>query len=392
MNKRTQIALYTVIGICLFYFLIRAIVPGILDRRYNTVQSEAPYDVSSRAMSLYKSLDFVADLHCDVLLWDRNILDRHNHGHVDVPRLIEANVALQAFTIVSKTPRNLNYQRNDDDSDDVTLLNIVQGRPYSTIFSLKKRALDQSARLYTFAQNSGKKLRFIKSAAELDQYLKDRSENRSITAGFLGAEGAHIFEGDLQAIDDLYAEGLRMVGPVHFFDNELGGSAHGINKGGLTKFGREAIRHMQQLGIIIDLSHASTAMINEILAISTKPLIVSHTGVKGTCDNNRNLSDAHLRGIAAGGGLIGIAVFEQAVCGLDAMATARAIKHTVDLVGIDYVGLGSDFDGAVRAHFDVTGLPLIVDALLQLQFSEEDIKKIMGDNVKAFLLRNLPSQ
>ena len=142
--------------------------------------------------------------------------------------------------------------------------------------------------------------------------------------------------------------------------------------------------------MIVDLSHSSPRLIDDVLAISTRPIIVSHTGVKGTCDNVRNLSDKHLLGIAANGGLIGIAFFEPAVCGTDAAATAKAIKYTVDLIGIDHVALGSDFDGAFTMHFDVTGLPLLVEALLALDFNEEEIALIMGDNIKDFLLKNLP--
>ena len=85
-------------------------------------------------------------------------------------------------------------------------------------------------------------------------------------------------------------------------------------------------------------------------------------------------------------------MFEPAVCGTDAKSTALAIKYTVDLIGINHVALGSDFDGAITMHFDVTGLPLIVDELLKLNFNETEIAQIMGDNVKNFLLKNLPAR
>ncbi|MDE9553843.1 membrane dipeptidase, partial [Xenorhabdus bovienii] len=91
-----------------------------------------------------------------------------------------------------------------------------------------------------------------------------------------------------------------------FFDTELGGSAHGIEKGGLTAAGADMVRRMEEKSMIIDLAHASTRTIDDILAIATRPVVVSHTGVKGTCDNIRNLSDDQLRRIAAMGGLIGI--------------------------------------------------------------------------------------
>ncbi|VAW28193.1 hypothetical protein MNBD_BACTEROID06-1701, partial [hydrothermal vent metagenome] len=135
---------------------------------------------------------------------------------------------------------------------------------------------------------------------------------------------------------------------------------------------------------------ASPALIKDVLKLATRPVLVSHTGVKGTCNNLRNLSDAHIKGIAANGGLIGIAVFEAAVCGTNAAATAKAIKYTTNLVGVKHVGLGTDFDGAIPAHFDVTGFPLLVDELLKLGYSNSDIAAIMGGNIRDFMLKNLP--
>ena len=177
---------------------------------------------------------------------------------------------------------------------------------------------------------------------------------------------------------------------THFFDNELGGSAHGIEKGGLTDFGKRAVERMEELGIIIDLAHASPKLFADVMAMVKRPVVVSHTGVKGTCNNIRNLSDEQLRQVAARGGLVGIALFNGATCGSDAKAQARAIAHAVDVAGVDHVALGSDWDGAVKAHYDVTGLPMLVDELLRLGFTEGDIRKIMGENVKAFMRRNLP--
>ena len=111
--------------------------------------------------------------------------------------------------------------------------------------------------------------------------------------------------------------------------------------------------------------------------------------MKATCDNSRNLGDAQLRGIAHAGGVIGIAYFEVAVCGKDAAAIARAIRHTADTVSVDAVALGSDFDGAVVAPFDTTGLGLLIDALFQAGFTDDDIAKVMGGNALRILLSSL---
>ena len=127
-------------------------------------------------------------------------------------------------------------------------------------------------------------------------------------------------------------------------------------------------------------------------ALAAEPVVVSHTGVKGTCDNIRNLSDIQIREVAGTGGVIGIGYWDTAVCGSDAAAIARAIRYTIDLVGIDAVALGSDFDGAIAAPFDTTGYAVLVDALLQAGFREGDIAKIMGENVARVLAAVLPGE
>jgi len=387
MQKITRVFTYIVAIVLVLYLATIFIVPPIVDKKFNTSTLSAPYHVAEKAQNLYDSLPFIADLHCDALLWKRNLQNRHDYGHVDIPRMLEARMSLQAFTIVSKTPKNMNFDNNTGETDNITTVYIVEGRPIKSWFSLKERALVQCQQLYSYESES---FRVITSSSALEKYINDKKTNKNITAGFLGVEGMQVLEGDIKNVDVMYEAGIRMMAPVHFFDNKLGGSAHGVSKGGLTEFGKAVIKRMEEKQMIVDLAHAAPKLIDDVLAIATRPVLVSHTGVKGTCDNIRNLSDAHLRGIAATGGLVGIALFEPAVCGTDAMATARAIKYTVDLIGIDHVALGSDFDGAYIMHFDVTGLPLIVQALLDLKFTDKEIAKIMGGNTRDFILKNFP--
>ena len=169
----------------------------------------------------------------------------------------------------------------------------------------------------------------------------------------------------------------------------MGGSAAGVAKHGLTEEGRRMVREMESRRMIVDLAHASEATIDDVLALATRPVLVSHTGVRGTCDNPRNLSDQHLQAIADGGGLIGIGFFEIAICG-STEAIAAAIVHTKNLVGVDHVALGSDFDGAVHTPFDAAGMPHLTDALLRAGLTDEEVRKIMGENTIRFLLDNLP--
>ena len=147
---------------------------------------------------------------------------------------------------------------------------------------------------------------------------------------------------------------------------------------------------MQELGVAIDLAHASPATIDDVLDLAWKPVVVSHTGVKATCAGPRNLSDTHIRRIAAGGGVIGIAFFRGAVCGTSPGHIARAMRHVRDLVGPAHVALGSDFDGTTANEFDTTGLARLIDALLVEGFSEPEIRALAGENALRVLRATLP--
>lgn len=384
MMKKIGLALLAIIA--LGAVVLFGYIPGYTDKSMNTVTLKT----AAARKPVYDSLPFIADLHCDMLLWDRDFLDEHDYGHVDLPRMVKANMAFQVFTIVSKTPKGINIEKNDDKTDQITLLSVAQLRPVKTWFSLKQRALNQCKDLYRFAEASKGKFRVVSSRAEMIQFIQDRASDPALAAGMLGIEGAHCLEGDVNNLVDFYNAGVRYIGLAHFFDNEWAGSAHGINKGGLTTAGKELIRKMDSLHIIIDLAHSSRETIDDIFKSTTGPLLVSHTGVKGVCDNQRNLTDEHLLEIGRRQGLVGIGLWETAVCGTDAAATARSIRYVADKIGVDKVALGSDFDGAIHAPFDATGLPLIAEALHAEGFDNHSIGLIMGGNIRDFLLRNLP--
>lgn len=375
-----------IILLAAFVFFIFA--PSYIDKKTNVVTLVIK---NPEKVPWYDSIPFIADLHCDALLWNRDNLKRHQYGHVDIPRMQEANMAFQVFTIVSKAPRGLNIEKNDDKTDQISLLSFAQLRNPEDWFSVKKRALHQTEALFKTAKKSNGNFRVITSKASLQAFIQDRSIHPTITAGMLGIEGAHCLNSEIENLKEFYNAGVRYIGLTHFFDNAWAGSKHGIQKGGLTEKGKLLIRSMDSLHIIIDLAHSSTKTIDDIFALTNSPVIISHTGIRGVCDNNRNLSDAHLIEIGKRNGLVGIGLWETAVCGTDAAATAKSIRYVADKIGIDKVALGSDFDGAIGTHFDVTGLPLIVNALLKEGFNKEDIYKIMGGNIRDFLLKNLPS-
>jgi microsomal dipeptidase-like Zn-dependent dipeptidase len=387
MMKKALIvlALLVLSGLAVFFL----VVPDEVGKRMNATLTSPPYEASEKARELHRKL-IIADLHADSLLWGRDLTRRAAWGHVDIPRLIEGNVALQAFTVVTKTPMGLNIERNSDRSDNILLLAIAQRWPVATLRSLKERAIYQAARLQQMADRSSGKLTVLKTASDLDLFLDRRQREQGIVGGILGIEGAHALDGKLENVDALFDAGFRMMSPTHFFDNQVGGSAHGLAKGGLTPLGRDVVRRMEAKGMLVDLAHASAKTINDVLSIATRPVVVSHTGVRGTCDNNRNLSDAQLRNIAQKGGVIGIGYWDTAVCGTDASAIARAIRYAVDTVGVDHVGLGSDYDGAIAAPFDTSGVVEITGALMKENFTEEEIGKIMGGNVVRLWQTSLP--
>jgi microsomal dipeptidase-like Zn-dependent dipeptidase len=294
------------------------------------------------------------------------------------------------FTIVSKSPAGQNMKSNSEDAfDNISALIIAKGESPSNWYSLINRTLSQSKDLADFVEEENGKVILIKSKSDLEKLIIARKSDKSVIGAMLGIEGAHALEGDIENLDLVYAAGVRMIGPTHFFDNELGGSAHGENLGGLTDFGKKVIRKMNELGIFIDLAHCSPAIVEDVLNMSTKPVMVSHTGVRAVLDSQRNLSDDQIKKIAANEGIIGIAFFDMAVGEPELPNIIASIRHIRNLVGIQHISLGSDYDGSVADPFDITGLPLIVDGLIQDGFTKEEIRAVMGENVNQFMLKNL---
>lgn len=369
--------------------LFFTLAPGIVEKSRNQVTPHAPYEISAKAAALHGKL-VIGDLHADSLLWARDLTERGSRGHMDLPRLAEGNVALQVFGVVSAVPGNQNYDENSLDSDSITSLAIAQLWPLSTWGSLYQRALYQGRKLHDIAQRSDGALRVIRSRSDAESVLTARADGQAVTGGILSFEGAQVLEGDVANIKRLYDAGYRVMGLQHFFDNELGGSLHGVSKAGLTPFGREAVREMARLGVIIDLAHASEAVVSDVLGMRVKRLIVSHTGIRGNCDTPRNISDALMKKIAAQGGLIGIGFWDAAACDISPEGVVRSIRAAIALVGVDHVALGSDFDGATTTAFDASELAVLTDEMLKAGFREIEIRLVMGGNLAGFFLQNLP--
>lgn len=369
------------LGLGLFLWL----APAYVDDAFNSPLDHAPYAVSAEAAEVFDSLPGVADLHADALLWKRDLSRENRRGQLDIPRLASGKVGLQVFGVVTKSPRGQNYEANSADTDNITLLSMAQLWPPRTWFSLKERALYQSQKLQRFADGSGGALVFVRGRQALDTVVAPRAARQSVTAGFLGLEGAHALEGELANLDALYEAGFRMFGLAHFFDNAVAGSVHGLEKYGLTELGRQVVQRAQALGIILDLAHASHAAIADTLALASQPLVFSHGGVKGVCNTNRNLTDDEIRGIAETGGLIGLGAWDAAACGTTPAGLAKAMAYVKALVGPEHVALGTDFDGAVKSSYGVTEYDAVVDALLKEGFSAAEVEAAMiGNALRVF--------
>lgn len=370
---------------------MRLIAPPLLESSLNRQIFFPGLEISDATRAFHQDM-LIMDWHSDTLLWDRDLLALAERGHADVPRLQVAGFDLMMFTTVTKSPRGQNIGENTGDTDNITPLVIVQGWPMRTWGSLLERALYQAERLDTAVQQSKGKLAWVRNKTELAIHLQNRlagSAPHSIGA-LLGSEGAHPLQGDIRNIDRMYDVGYRMMGITHFFDNELAGSLHGVSKKGLSDFGREAIKRFDELEMIVDLAHVSEVAAYEILELSPRAPVVSHTGFKGHCDTARNFTDDLMKAIAAKGGLIAVGFWQEAICTPTPQGIASAIDYGIKLVGEDHVVIGSDWDGSTES-ITAPDFPLITQALQDLGYDESTIRKVMGENSVQFLQRWLPS-
>ena len=384
-----------IIGLALLVILLlvsgRIFLPSWLDKQMNPVSDHLPFVVSDKARDLHKTL-LIGDWHSDSALWNRNLSKTYDYGHEDIPRMQKGNIALQMFTTVTKSPSGQNYDSNETASrDNITSLAIVQGWPIKTWSSLTERAIFQAEKIRDLSLRDSKNLMLIESQSDLKQFMIKRELNPTLIGALIGTEGSHALDGDLNNIERLYNKGFRMMSLHHFFDNKLGGSLHGITGQGLTDFGRQSIVEMLRLNIIIDVSHSSENVVKDVLDITNRPIVVSHTGFNGHCESPRNISDGLMQSIAKKGGLIGVGFWDGAVCDNTPKSVAEAIVYGIELIGVDHVALGSDFDGAITPGFDSSELVAITHELLELGLSDFQIRKVMGGNMFAFLQQNLPT-
>ena len=389
---------FPVLGICV---ALLACWYWLLDRMANRVVPGNDQPIDDETASFHDGC-FIADLHADICLWRRDLMRRNCRGHVDFPRLRKGNVALQFVTVPTKLVVSSRFPRLFP--ADLFFWGALMSLQHpDTWFSAPARVRLQLRRLARWVAASQGKIEMVCSRGELDALKERRQRNEDVIGVMLGLAGAHVLRGGLD-VAWLAARGFRVVGITHFNDTRFGDSAHGVRRGGLKPAGRELARQLEMHSITIDLAHSCAALIEDILEMHregelNRPLLVSHTGIKGVHDHRRNISDAQAVAIAATGGLIGITLFAPGLPRAELKALAESIAYLVRLLddagqeGARHVAIGSDFDGAVRTVVDAAGWPRITAELLKPGYglSREQVKLIIGGNIRDFFAQNLPA-
>lgn len=300
----------------------------------------------------------IIDMHCDSVLeafqGNRQLTDRAQIGHFDFPRMQSAGVKIQFFALFP----------------DITAL-----------LSPLKQVLILGDYFWEQYEKSQKMMQIITSPQSLLQVLDSEKSGALLTV-----EGGEALEGELRLLRVLYRMGVRSLCLTWNNRNEI---ADGVGEmqtgGGLTLFGREVVREMNKIGMIIDVSHLAENGFWDVLELSQTPVIASHSNSQTVWDHPRNLTDEQIKGIAQNKGVIGLNFVADFLgergCGLEQLW--RHIDHICDLVGDDYLGFGSDFDGTddlLAGIDDVTIYPELISYLKKKNYKDTTIRKICGDN------------
>jgi microsomal dipeptidase-like Zn-dependent dipeptidase len=318
---------------------------------------------SEEALRIHREA-IVIDLHTDSLLWPRDLNRAGQGGHVDFPRMRQGGLDVVAFTIVTRFYAVMGLKALHD------------LWPPRTWFSPEARHLHQIERMNGFLEASGGKARLTATP----EAIRDNHQ-QGILSVFHGIEGAHAFGTDVSKVRRAARAGVVFIGPVHLSDNEYGGTCTGDANEALTELGRTLIEEMNKEGVLLDLAHASPKTFNEAIELTAFPPLVSHAGASAVFDTWRNLSDEQIRAVADRGGVIGIMYGPPGLSKPDLREAVDHLEHIIHVGGEDAAGLGSDFDGFIEAPIDATGLVQLTELMLQKGWTEDRIKKVLGENV-----------
>ncbi len=335
----------------------------------------AETSLDNRAMILHRQA-LVVDMHCDSIL--RHIegkedISKKTRGHLDLPKMLKGGLKAQVFAIFPDPKK------------------------------VKPNEFDR------FVLNATKKIKEIcrENSGKLCLALSPSGLERIVRSGrigvIIGVEGGHALEGDLSRIEGWFWAGVRLLTITWCNSNELGDASWDKNKPhcGLSPLGKKAIRVMNRLGMMIDVSHSAERTFYQILEQTRAPVLASHSGVYALRRHNRNLKKAQLRALAENHGVMGQVFLPSFLNHQPEKASIKdvldSIDYVVQQVGPDYVGLGSDFDGfseRLRELEDATCLPKITAGLIARGYPEIDVKKILGLNFlrvwkKVWQVRNI---
>jgi membrane dipeptidase len=308
---------------------------------------------------------FVIDLHNDVMevIYGSNfayqLAARHPTSHTDIPRLRDGGVDAQIFSI---------------------WINPNSYAP-SMYYSTAAKFIDTMKAQFSRNPND---VTLVTRAGAIDTAFTQKK-----IAGILVVEGGHCIEDNLEKLRAFYQAGVRVMTITWKNSTSWAISDQDSRAGttGLNDFGKQVIRTMDSLGMLIDVSHVGRKTIEDILATSTKPIIASHSGAYTLANNARNLTDSQIRSIADRGGVIGVVFYPYYLTGSRTASLNNVIQHIDhirNLVGnVECISLGSDFDGievTPSGLENVTKFPAITEALLQRGYSRDDVRKILGGN------------
>lgn len=254
--------------------------------------------------------------------------------------------------------------------------------PMNKVKSSYSFTVDQVDRLKNFAaENPGE----IEYANNYDDVIRITGSNK--ICGLIGVEGGTVVGNDLDNINRLFGMGVRYIGITWNNSNNIASSARDETErgkaGGLTEFGKEVIKRMDEVGMLIDVSHLGEQSFWDITETSKNPIIASHSNSYTVFAHYRNLTDEQIKAIAKSGGVVQVNFHSGFLGGATIDKLLEHIDHIKNLVGVDYIGIGSDFDGGitpVSELYDVTQYPVLTLALIQRGYTDEDIKKILGLN------------
>jgi membrane dipeptidase len=320
----------------------------------------------------------LADGHADSLMWNRDLTVRQRRGQVDFPRLEEANVRIQCFTVVT---------RGYPVVDGVGALGALRRWPAPARRGPWARCLFQLDRMRELCDRSGGRVGLARSAAALEENLASGR-----ISAVLGVEGGQALEGRADRVAELRARGVSFMSLTHLANNELGGSSSPLmGDRPLTPLGGSVLEAMVASRLSVDLAHASHRTIRDLAAHRGARLFCSHTGVAGAHASWRNLDDGELRLLADRGGVAGILFATIYLGGREVDDVVRHLEHALDVAGEDAVALGSDFDGMVpmpRGVRDVTDVPRIVEALARRR-PPAVVEKVAWSNWRRFFRETL---